>query len=73
CLAGTREALLEEIGHWAVAQNKEPVYLLTGHAGFGKSTVARTVAERADALHSLGASFFFSRDDADLKSSTRFF
>lgn len=73
CLAGTRTALLEEIGHWAVTRNKEPIYLLTGHAGFGKSTIARTVAERADALHILGASFFFSRDDADLKSSTRFF
>ncbi|KAF4569440.1 hypothetical protein EYR36_009231 [Pleurotus pulmonarius] len=73
CLAGTRTALLEGIGHWAVARDKTPIYLLTGHAGFGKSTIVRTIAERLDALGILGASFFFSRDDARLKSNSLFF
>lgn len=73
CLTGTRTALLEGIGHWAVARDRPPIYLLTGHAGFGKSTIVRTVAERVDALGILGGSFFFSRDDARLKSNSLFF
>ncbi|KAF7426076.1 hypothetical protein PC9H_008442 [Pleurotus ostreatus] len=73
CLPGTRIDILKEIGRWAVTSNERPIYLLTGHAGFGKSTVARTVAERTDAFHILGASFFFSRDAAQLKSNSLFF
>ncbi|KAG9221540.1 hypothetical protein CCMSSC00406_0009363 [Pleurotus cornucopiae] len=73
CLPGTRIALLEEIGRRAVARDEAPIYLLTGHAGFGKSTIVRTVAERLDALHILGASFFFSSDDAQLKKNSHFF
>ncbi|KAF9496468.1 hypothetical protein BDN71DRAFT_756142 [Pleurotus eryngii] len=46
CLPVTRIALLEEIGRWAVARDETPIYLLTGHAGFGKSTIVRTVVER---------------------------
>lgn len=73
CLTGTRTALLEAIGHWAVARDEKPIYLLTGHAGYGKSTIVRTVSERLDNLHILGASFFFSRDDNQSKSTSHFF
>ncbi|KAL4257805.1 NACHT domain-containing protein [Pleurotus pulmonarius] len=73
CLAGTRIAILEEIAHWIGAHDQKPIYLLTGHAGYGKSTIARTVAEGADRLHSLGASFFFSRDEDDMKGGNKFF
>ncbi|KAF4566072.1 hypothetical protein EYR36_011487 [Pleurotus pulmonarius] len=73
CLAGTRTAILEEIAHWIGAHDQKPIYLLTGHAGYGKSTIARTVAEGADRLHSLGASFFFSRDEDDMKGGNKFF
>lgn len=34
-------------------------------AGIGKSTIAQTVAELEESKHRLGASFFFSRDDAE--------
>ena len=42
----------------------KPIYVLDGIAGVGKSTVAKTVAQRAAGINSLGASFFFSRDHA---------
>ena len=53
--------------------DKPEIYLLSGLAGIGKSTVAQTVAERADNLHLLGASFFFSRDEADRRNAEKFY
>ena len=49
------------------------IYLLSGLAGIGKSTVVQTVAERANDLRSLGASFFFSRDEDDRRNAKKFF
>ena len=37
-------------------------------AGIGKSTIARTIAERADGRGILGGSFFFSRSDHELSN-----
>jgi NACHT domain len=69
CLEGTRVAILEEILSWAESANGErpPVYWLNGLAGIGKSTIAKTVAERAQGKAILGASFFFSRSDEPLR------
>lgn len=47
--------------------------MLDGLAGIGKSTVARTVAEKAHRDGWLGASFFFSRNEDDRKSAKLFF
>jgi hypothetical protein len=47
--------------------------VLDGIAGIGKSTISQTVAERAAALHYLGASFFFSRNEDQRKSAKLFF
>jgi hypothetical protein len=49
-----------------------PLYVLDGIAGIGKSTVAITVAQRAAGINSLGASFFFSRDQENRKNSLGF-
>ena len=40
-----------------------PIFWLSGIAGIGKSTVARTIAAFAEEQQILGASFFFSRTD----------
>ena len=45
-----------------------PVYWLNGLAGTGKSTIAKTVAERLFADGRLGASFFCSRDFEDQRN-----
>ena len=60
CLAGTREELLDEITDWINSTEDVPrVYLLSGGAGTGKSSIAHTVARRFDALGRLGSSFCF--------------
>jgi NACHT domain len=46
----------------------ESVYWLKGVAGCGKSTIARTFAERSAAKGKLGASFFCSRDYPDRRN-----
>ncbi|KAF9505346.1 hypothetical protein BS47DRAFT_1354017 [Hydnum rufescens UP504] len=70
CLDGTRVAVLEEILTWLESANGErpPVYWLNGLAGIGKSTIAKTVAEQAQEIGMLGATFFFSRSDKPLRN-----
>jgi NACHT domain len=69
CLEGTRVTILAEIMSWLESANGEwsPVYWLPGLAGIGKSTIAKTIAERAQDKAMLGASFFFSRNYAPLR------
>ncbi|KAF9518607.1 hypothetical protein BS47DRAFT_220629 [Hydnum rufescens UP504] len=66
CLEGTRVSILAEIMSWSESTESGtcPLYWLLGLAGIGKSTIVKTVAERADKNRMLGGSFFFSRSDA---------
>ena len=68
CLKGTRGAILDAIEHWTGNFNQPPVYWLNGLAGTGKTTIARTIADRTFADGHLGASFFCSRDFEDLSN-----
>ncbi|KAF9503094.1 hypothetical protein BS47DRAFT_1402757 [Hydnum rufescens UP504] len=70
CLEGTRVSILTEIMSWfeSVESGTPPVYWLVGLAGIGKSTIAKTAAERANKNRMLGGSFFFSRSDAPLRN-----
>lgn len=67
CLPGTQVAILDEITDWinGVRQGSQdqPILLLHGMAGTGKSSIAHTIASRFKALSRLGASFAFSRSD----------
>ncbi|KAJ2925826.1 hypothetical protein H1R20_g11268, partial [Candolleomyces eurysporus] len=78
CFEGTRVKLLAGIGRWMSntaleeRETRKPIYVLDGIAGIGKSTVAKTVAQRAAAINSLGATFFFSRDHADRQHAAGF-
>src|ERR1700759_5771986 len=73
CFGRTREALLDDIETWITAGGKSQIYLLSGLAGIGKSTVAFTVADRAKRAGSLGSSFFFSRDEEERSNAKKFF
>src|SRR6266849_6117053 len=73
CFRDTRALLLSEIQEWANSGSGRPIYVLYGVAGIGKSTVAKTVAERAANEKTLGASFFFSRDEDNRKTLKSFF
>jgi len=75
CFKGTRVKVLTEIASWAASDDETlaPIYVLDGVAGIGKSTISKTVAERAAETNALGASFFFSRDEERRKSAKSFF
>ena len=72
---GTFSSLLIELNDWADGRNEDlkskPIYLLTGEAGSGKSTIASEFARRLDGDHRLGASFFFTEKTEE--SSMRLF
>ncbi|KAF8629283.1 hypothetical protein AX15_003530 [Amanita polypyramis BW_CC] len=75
CLEGTRVAILETVKSWVTnSDSSQPrLFWLNGLAGIGKSTVAKTIAEYADNRGILGGSFFFSRDDEQLRKSSLVF
>jgi hypothetical protein len=65
CLPDTRTDLLEQIADWAADDTGKHIFWLCGKAGTGKSTIARTLAQKLDDDGLLGASFFFKRGRAD--------
>ncbi|KAM6493679.1 hypothetical protein JOM56_010040 [Amanita muscaria] len=73
CFEGTRVELLREMADWFTSSGESRMYVLSGLAGIGKSTVAYTIASRAADLDLLGASFFFSRDEADRNNANLLF
>lgn len=73
CLAETRVELLRHITEWAKDRNGKPIYWLSGMAGTGKSTIARTVAQSFAGQQQLGASFFFSKGEGERGNASRFF
>jgi len=63
CMSGTRESILSEIREWIKNPAAHQICWLTGKAGSGKSSIAKTIcvgAERDSAIL-LGGSFFCSR------------
>ncbi|KDQ10779.1 hypothetical protein BOTBODRAFT_177852 [Botryobasidium botryosum FD-172 SS1] len=65
CLAGTREALIEEIMDWirgSSASGGAEILCLTGVAGSGKTAIAHTIAQRCHSEGILASSFFFNRE-----------
>ncbi|KAK2731053.1 hypothetical protein FQN57_003639, partial [Myotisia sp. PD_48] len=73
CLNNTRATVLDEIDTWANENNKQCIFWLCGMAGTGKSTIARTIANRYTQQNMLGASFFFSRGGKDVNNAEKFF
>jgi WD40 repeat protein len=72
CLEGTREQLISDIFDWF--NNTDPscehVFWLSGLAGTGKSSVARTIADRAQEQGRLAATYLFSRNTAATRAPT---
>ncbi|KZS91989.1 soluble quino protein glucose dehydrogenase [Sistotremastrum niveocremeum HHB9708] len=77
CLPGTRQTVLDDIMKWLSCEYDDEgpcrIFLLTGLAGSGKSTVAHSVAEICAGVHILGSNFFFKHDVADLNSPKKVF
>ena len=67
CLEGTRVDLLQQLERWSVAHER-PIFWLSGMAGTGKSTIARTLATRLKSQGLLGGNFFFSRASGEVSN-----
>jgi hypothetical protein len=61
CLEGTRKDVIAKIMEWIDGGGDRRICWFSGPAGFGKSAIAQTVADRCAAANTLAASFFFSR------------
>ncbi|KAH8674500.1 WD40-repeat-containing domain protein [Tricladium varicosporioides] len=72
CLDNTRVDILHEIYTWTEGQDDRCIFWLSGLAGTGKSTIARTVARKYFEA-SLGASFFFSKGGGEISHASKFF
>ncbi|KAF1828216.1 hypothetical protein BDW02DRAFT_643534 [Decorospora gaudefroyi] len=75
CLPNTRTELLDEITTWANNKDGKSIFWLSGMAGTGKSTIARTVAQSFASREQLGASFFFKKGERERErgNASRFF
>jgi hypothetical protein len=73
CLPNTRAELLDEIKMWANDKEGKSIFWLSGMAGTGKSTIARTIAESFADCGQLGASFFFKKGEGERGNASRFF
>jgi NACHT domain len=73
CLPNTRVDVLRQIRAWADGRDEQCIFWLSGWAGTGKSTIARTVACEYRDRGYLGASFFFSRGKEDVSYASKFF
>ena len=73
CLPETRVDLLQQIKEWGENSRGACIFWVSGIAGTGKSTIARTVSRDFAEQRYLGASFFFSRGRGDLGHAGKFF
>lgn len=73
CLPNTRTDLLKTIADWANSKDGKPIFWLSGMAGTGKSTIARTAAQSFAKSGQLGASFFFKKGEGERGNASRFF
>lgn len=71
CNADTRVGLLRQLHEWS-SKDAKCIFWLSGMAGTGKSTIARTVAHTLFDQKRLGASFFFSKGAGDLGHAAKF-
>ena len=72
CLPGTRIDILKHIEAWIDGEDKRHIFWLSGWAGTGKSTIARTVAREYYNRKCLVASYFFSRGGGDTSRAAKF-
>ncbi|KLO07807.1 hypothetical protein SCHPADRAFT_632004 [Schizopora paradoxa] len=70
CYSETCKAILDKIKAWAAKDGQPQIMWISGLAGTGKSTVAKTIATWAADEGILGGNYFFSRDMMELRKSS---
>lgn len=73
CLEGTGVTIREVIKNWSNNYSDSDIFWLSGMAGTGKSTIARTVANSFHDQCCLGANFFFSKGKDGLGNAKQLF
>ncbi|KAL6790047.1 WD40-repeat-containing domain protein [Trichoderma sp. SZMC 28012] len=73
CESGTRVHIQETVIQWANKDSAEPLFWLSGPAGTGKSTIARTIADVLNGEDRLVAGYFFKRGQQGRNSTARLF
>ncbi|KAB5589389.1 Vegetative incompatibility protein HET-E-1 [Ceratobasidium theobromae] len=71
CTRDTRMVILLELNTWSCDPNAPNIYWMTGMAGIGKTTLARTFCETLKKRKQLGASFFCTRTTAECRDVSR--
>ena len=64
-MPGTRVDVIEKVKKWAKEEMGAPICWVNAAAGFGKSAIARTIAEWCAEEGILGSSYFFLRGSGD--------
>ncbi|OCK78068.1 purine and uridine phosphorylase, partial [Lepidopterella palustris CBS 459.81] len=72
CLPNTRVQVLQQMRTWADGDDGRYIFWLSGWAGTGKSTIARTIAREYYDKGYFTASFFFSRGGGDVSHAGKF-
>ncbi|EZG05699.1 hypothetical protein H106_04721 [Trichophyton rubrum CBS 735.88] len=72
CLAGTRVELFRQIEAWVDGTPEKCIFWLSGRLGTGKSTISRTIALQYFKQGQLGGTFFFSKNEKDLRTLSKF-
>ncbi|KAB5593282.1 hypothetical protein CTheo_3285 [Ceratobasidium theobromae] len=71
CTEGTRTAIMSEIGDWSLDPNVPDLYLMSGMAGTGKTTIACSFATLLEERKQLAASFFCTRTSPECRNANR--
>lgn len=72
CLPNTRTELLDDIKAWARKPSEKTIFWLSGMAGTGKSTIARSIATFFSDNQTLAGSFFFKRGGGEASRAAQF-
>ncbi|KAB5587618.1 Vegetative incompatibility protein HET-E-1 [Ceratobasidium theobromae] len=71
CTEGTRTAIMSEMDRWSLDPNAPDLYLMSGMAGTGKTTIACSFANRLEERNQLAASFFCTRTSPECRNANR--
>ncbi|KAB5593575.1 hypothetical protein CTheo_2964 [Ceratobasidium theobromae] len=71
CTEGTRTAIMSEMDNWSLDPNAPDLYLMSGMAGTGKTTIACSFSSRLEERKQLAASFFCTRTSPECRDASR--
>ncbi|KAB5588516.1 hypothetical protein CTheo_8040 [Ceratobasidium theobromae] len=71
CTEGTRTTIMSEMNDWSLDPDAPDLYLMSGMAGTGKTTIACSFANRLEERKQLAASFFCTRTSPECRDASR--